>query len=62
MTEDIEKEMRLVWWDLATAWKLYDSAVRDKRFEDANYYSKQREVAENRARYLLKLRDSRAKE
>lgn len=54
-TTDLDKELRYVYWDLATAWKLYDSAVRDKRFDDANYYAKQREVAEIRARELLQL-------
>lgn len=54
MTEH-EQELRNVYWELAIAWKLYDTAVRERRFEDANYYSKQREAAELRARTLLKL-------
>lgn len=57
MTEDLDKELRMVYWDLATAWKLYDSALRDRRIDDANYYAKQRLVAEIRARKLLKLKD-----
>lgn len=53
---DLDKQLRYVYWDLATAWKLYDSAIRDRRFEDANYYAKQREAAEVRARALLNLK------
>lgn len=51
-----EHELRLVYWDLAIAWKLYDAAIRERRFEDANYYAKQREAAEVRARALLRLK------
>lgn len=54
---DVDHEMRLVYWELAIAWKLYDAAIREHRFDDANYYSKQRQSAEIRARALLKLKD-----
>lgn len=54
---DLDKELRMAYWDLATAWKLYDSALRDRRTEDVNYYAKQRQAAEFRARQLLKLKD-----
>lgn len=54
---NVENEMRNVWWELAIAWKLYDTAVRERRFDDANYYAKQREAAEIRARDLLKLKE-----
>ena len=50
-----EQEMRGAWWELAIAWKLYDTAVRERRYEDANYYARQREVAERRARELLRM-------
>lgn len=52
-TTDRDHELRLVWWELAIAWKLYDAALREQRFEDAYYYARQREQAENRARELL---------
>ena len=54
---DVDHEMRLVYWELAIAWKLYDAAVRERRMEDANYYAKQRQSAEIRARALLKLKE-----
>lgn len=52
---DHERELRLVYWDLAIAWKLYDSAVRDARYNDANHYARCITAAEGRARRLLGL-------
>lgn len=60
MSEGRDKELREVYWDLAIAWKLYDTAVRERRFDDANYYAQQREVAEIRARALLDMPPSRS--
>lgn len=57
MTKQERHELQCVYWELAVAWKLYDTAIRDQRFEDANYYAKQREVAENRARQLLDFKE-----
>jgi DNA-binding transcriptional regulator WhiA len=45
---------RLLYWEIAIARKLENTAVRERRFEDANYYSKQAQAAEIRARALLK--------
>lgn len=56
---ELDNQMRNVWWELAIAWKLYDTAVRERRFDDANYYSKQREAAEIKARELLRLKESK---
>lgn len=56
---DRELALRCVYWELAMAWKLYDTAVRERRFEDANLYAKQREAVEMRVRELLDMEPRR---
>lgn len=62
MTDDERRELLLVYWELALAWKLYDTAVREQRLEDATYYAKQRESAEIRARKLLHFQQNNDKQ
>jgi hypothetical protein len=42
-----------LFWELAIARKLEQTAVRERRFDDANYYMGQRRAAELRAQALL---------
>lgn len=55
MTEQEHKELQALYRELALAWKLYDTALRERRYEDASYYARQRESVELRARALLHL-------
>jgi hypothetical protein len=48
-----EREKRLLFWELAMARKLRDTAYRERRFDDVNYYEKQLLSAEIRAKRLL---------
>lgn len=55
-----EKQLQAIWWELALAWRLYDAAVRERRFADAECHARQRELVESRARILLNMAPGRS--
>lgn len=57
--KNTKHELKLLYWDIAIARTLYETAIGQRRFEDANYYARCIEVASIRARKLLALAERR---